>query len=96
MYFWQLSKCILAWWSLKCIKWYESYNRQQFGLEAGPRAPMGEGVYLFNTRGDQDNQIFDRLDNYIMEAAGLRQVSACGFQNKPVNTQHGHIVEHSL
>lgn len=36
---------------------------------------MGEGVYVFKTRGDQDNQIFDQLDTFVMEAAGLCQVS---------------------
>ena len=71
----QLSKCVLAWWPIKTIKWYESLSRQQFNLEAGPRAPMGEGVYVFKTRGDQDNQIFDQLDTFVMEAAGLCQVS---------------------
>ena len=66
---------MLAWWPLKTIKWYESLSRQQFHLEAGPRAPMGEGVYVFKTRGDQDNQIFDQLDTFVMEAAGLCPVS---------------------
>ena len=35
---------------------------------------MGEGHYSFSTRVTQDVLIYDTLDKYVMEAAGLREV----------------------
>ena len=74
--FLQLSKCILAQWPLKCIKFYESTGMGQFGFETGKQSPSGEGKYFFNTRRGQDNHIYDLLDRYVMEADSFRQVCA--------------------
>ena len=71
----QLSKCILGQWPLKTIKCYESTGRGHFGFEAGKLAPMGEGRYNFSTRVSQDTMIYDYLDKFVMEAAGLREVN---------------------
>ena len=70
----QLSKCIIGQWPLKTIKSYESTGRGHFALESGRFAPMGEGHYSFSTRVTQDVLIYDTLDKYVMEAAGLREV----------------------
>ena len=69
-----MSKCIIGQWPLKTIKSYESTGRGHFGLESGRFAPMGEGHYSFSTRVTQDVLIYDTLDKYVMEAAGLREV----------------------
>lgn len=36
---------------------------------------MGIGRYVFSTRLGQENAMYDRLDQYVSEAAGLRYVS---------------------
>ena len=72
----QLSKCVLAQWPLKCIKFYESTGMGQFGFETGKQSPSGEGKYFFNTRRGQDNQIYDMIDSYVMEADAFRKVCA--------------------
>lgn len=72
----QLSKCVLSQWPLKCIKFYESTGMGQFGFETGRQSPSGEGKYFFNTRHGQDNQIYDLLDRYVMEADAFKQIAA--------------------
>ena len=44
-------------------------------IETGKNAPTGAGKYVFNTRLDQNKTIYDILDMYVMELAGLKQVS---------------------
>ncbi len=61
-------------WPLKTIRCYESTGRGHFGFEAGKFAPMGKGQYNFSTRVTQDVLIYDKLDKYVMEAAGLAEV----------------------
>jgi len=48
----------------------------QFGFETGRQSPSGLGKYFFNTRAGQDNQVYDLLDRYVMEADAFKQV--CG------------------
>ena len=66
---------MLSQWPLTCIRFYESTGRGQFSFDAGRRSPMGEGQYVFHTRRGQDNEIYDLLDRFIMETAGLARVS---------------------
>ena len=46
----------------------------QFGFETGRQSPSGLGKYFFNTRAGQDNQVYDLLDRYVMEADAFKQV----------------------
>lgn len=77
----QLSKCVLAQWPLNTIKVYESTDRGQFRLETGKHAPTGQGVFVFNTRHGQGNVIYDQLDKFVMEQAGLKQVLGSMMEN---------------
>ena len=70
----QLSKSVIAQWPLSCIRNYESSGTGQFTLDAGKRSPQGEGLYRFITRATQDDEIFDKLDSYVMVASNARQV----------------------
>ncbi|XP_064616938.1 uncharacterized protein LOC135480937 [Liolophura sinensis] len=65
---WPNSRAVLAQWPLKCIRCYESNSNGQFILEAGRIAPMGDGVYVFNTRPGEDNAMYDLLDKYVLAA----------------------------
>ena len=75
---------------MKTIKSYESTGRGHFAFEAGRSAPMGEGLYSFRTRVTQDVFMYDTLDKYVMEAAGLREVIILGSiyinNRKDINT----------
>ena len=71
----QLTKCVLAQWPLRCVRWYESTGRGRFALETGNHAATGHGNFLFGTRVGQDNAIYDRIDTLINEQAGLQGVS---------------------
>jgi len=71
----QLSRCVLIQWPLSCIKLYDGEIRGQFMIETGNNAPTGAGKFVFNTRLEQNKTIYDLLDAYVMELAGLKQVS---------------------
>lgn len=64
----QSSRRILAQWPLKSIRCYESSCQGQFSLEAGRIAPMGDGLYLFNTQLGKDDQLYDLLDHHVVNA----------------------------
>ena len=70
MLFFQLSYSVLAQWPLSSIKNYRSSGTGQFVIDAGRGSPHGTGEYCFITRLAQDDNIFDKLDKYVMEAAG--------------------------
>lgn len=65
---------MIAQWPLKCIRCYESNSNGQFILEAGRIAPMGDGVYVFNTRTGEDNAMYDLLDKYVLAATAALKV----------------------
>ncbi len=50
-------------------------GRGQFAIDAGSKSPMGQGHYVFKTRGTQDNTIYNLLDNYVNQAIGSSQVT---------------------
>ncbi|ESO92723.1 hypothetical protein LOTGIDRAFT_232871 [Lottia gigantea] len=60
------SRSVLAQWPLKSIRCFESSGFGQLTLEAGRVAPMGEGVYNFQCLTGDDNEIYDILDQYIV------------------------------
>lgn len=64
----QSSRRVLAQWPLKSIRCYESSCQGQFTLEAGRIAPMGDGLYIFNTHPGQDDELYDLLDQHVVNA----------------------------
>lgn len=38
---------------------------------------MGEGHYRFGTKRDADSVAYDTIDQFVMEAAGLKEVRPC-------------------
>lgn len=70
----QESRAILAMWPLKTIRNYEDSGHSQFTIEAGRRAPMGEGVYRFHTTGGKDREMFNVIDAFV---AALLDEKAC-------------------
>ena len=71
----QLSRCVLTQWPLSCIKLYDGEMRGQFLIETGKNAPAGMGKYIFNTRHDEHKTMYDLMDAYVMELAGLKEVN---------------------
>ena len=65
---------MLAQWPLKSIRCYESSGGGQLSIEAGRVAPMGDGLYIFQTRPGDANGIYDLLDQYVMDTVGRAQV----------------------
>ena len=70
----QSNRAVLAQWPLKSIRCYESSGGGQLSIEAGRVAPMGDGLYIFQTRPGDANGIYDLLDQYIMDTVGRAQV----------------------
>ena len=64
----QRCRSILAMWPLKTIRNYECGEHREFSIEAGRRAPMGEGHYLFYASAGQHGQIFQKLDGFVVQA----------------------------
>merc|ERR1712013_976079 len=62
------SRSVMAFWPLKTIRNYEfSEANNEFVLEAGRRAPMGEGLYLFFTTGEgKCQEMFQTIDGFIV------------------------------
>ena len=65
---------MLAQWPLKSIRCYETSGTCQLSIEAGRVAPMGDGLYIFQTRPGDANGIYDLLDQYVMDNVGRAQV----------------------
>lgn len=61
----QDSRSILAMWPLKTIRNYEESGQCEFTIEAGRRAPMGEGLYKFYTNMGQDRDMFNVIDAFV-------------------------------
>lgn len=61
-------------WPLTVIRSYESTGKNKFSIEAGRRAPMGEGRYVFSTRPGQDEMVYQMIDKCVMKAAGIMEV----------------------
>ncbi|XP_067662308.1 uncharacterized protein [Haliotis asinina] len=72
------SRCIIAQWPIKSIRCYESSGRGLLTLEAGRVAPMGEGIYLFQTQPGDDSSMYDLLDRYIMETLDRSKITRRG------------------
>ncbi|XP_077986901.1 uncharacterized protein LOC144441216 [Glandiceps talaboti] len=65
----QLSRSLIGQWPLKCIRSFESSDDGRFTFEAGRCSPMGEGEYTFCTQKDQDNAMYDLIDNYTTNSS---------------------------
>ncbi|XP_071096362.1 uncharacterized protein [Haliotis cracherodii] len=72
------SRCIVAQWPIKSIRCYESSGRGLLTLEAGRVAPMGEGIYMFQTQPGDDSSMYDLLDRYIMETLDRSKITRRG------------------
>lgn len=72
----QRSRCLLAQWPLKSIRYYEASGAGQFTIEAGRVAPMGEGVFAFQTLLGDDGVAYDKVDNYIVNTLDRVKVRA--------------------
>ncbi|KAH3778080.1 hypothetical protein DPMN_179533 [Dreissena polymorpha] len=64
----QSNRSVLAQWPLKSVRSYESSEKGQISLEAGRVAPMGDGMYIFNTEVGVDNIMYDLIDRYVLDA----------------------------
>lgn len=69
------TRSILAQWPLKSVRYFEASSQGKFMLEAGRVAPMGDGMYVFQTQKGKDNYIYDLLDQHIVNALSKTQVS---------------------
>ncbi|KAL4219106.1 hypothetical protein ACF0H5_021689 [Mactra antiquata] len=74
----QSNRSVLAQWPLKSIRSYESSEGGQILLEAGRVAPMGDGMYVFNTERRGDHEIYDLIDRYVLDA--LDQIPVSGLR----------------
>ncbi|XP_076091354.1 uncharacterized protein LOC143063232 [Mytilus galloprovincialis] len=63
----QATRTVLAQWPLKSIRYFEG-GKNQFMLEAGRVAPMGDGTYIFHTEDGKENYAYDLLDQRIVDA----------------------------
>ncbi|CAG2192743.1 unnamed protein product [Mytilus edulis] len=63
----QATRTVLAQWPLKSIRYFEGV-KNQFMLEAGRVAPMGDGTYIFHTEDGKENYAYDLLDQRIVDA----------------------------
>lgn len=72
------TRSILAQWPLKSVRYFEASSQGKFMLEAGRVAPMGDGMYVFQTQKGKDNYIYDLLDQHIVNALSKTQPSRRG------------------
>jgi len=70
----QDSRAILAMWPIKTIRNYEDSGHSEFTIEAGRKAPMGEGLYQFQTNAGQDRDMFNVIDSFV---AAILDEKAC-------------------
>ncbi|XP_069122146.1 uncharacterized protein [Argopecten irradians] len=63
-------RCVLAQWPLKSVRYFEASGQGSFLLEAGRVAPMGDGIYVFQTAPGDDSKLYDLLDQHIVDALG--------------------------
>ena len=70
----QSTRSVLAQWPLKSVRYFEASGHGKFMLEAGRVAPMGDGMYVFQTQKGKDNYIYDLLDQHIVNALSKTQV----------------------
>ncbi|XP_021376163.1 uncharacterized protein LOC110464966 [Mizuhopecten yessoensis] len=64
------SRSVLAQWPLKSMRYFEASGQGSFLLEAGRVAPMGDGIYVFQTAPGDDSKLYDLLDQHIVDALG--------------------------
>ncbi|XP_048775897.1 uncharacterized protein LOC125680383 isoform X2 [Ostrea edulis] len=69
----QSTRSVLAQWPLKSVRYFEASGQGKFMLEAGRVAPMGDGMYVFQTQKGKDNYIYDLLDQHIVNALSKTQ-----------------------
>lgn len=62
-------RSVVCVWPFPAIRSYASDDDRRLVIEAGRCAPLGEGVYSFRTRENDDNVLFDLFDHYIAQAA---------------------------
>ncbi|XP_062579648.1 AF4/FMR2 family member 4-like [Saccostrea cucullata] len=74
----QSTRSVLAQWPLKSVRYFEAGGQGKFMLEAGRVAPMGDGMYVFQTQKGKDNYIYDLLDQHIVNALSKTQPSRRG------------------
>ncbi|KAF6018154.1 hypothetical protein EB796_023544 [Bugula neritina] len=63
----QTSFSIVAQWPLNSVRNFETVGDGCFRIEAGRRSPMGEGVYMFETKQNENDVIYHLMDKYITE-----------------------------
>ncbi|XP_033764121.1 uncharacterized protein LOC117345211 [Pecten maximus] len=63
-------RSVLAQWPLKSVRYFEASGQGSFLLEAGRVAPMGDGIYVFQTAPGDDSKLYDLLDQHIVDALG--------------------------
>ncbi|XP_012556879.2 uncharacterized protein LOC100212589 [Hydra vulgaris] len=63
----QDSRAILSMWPLTTIRNYEFSGQCIFSIEAGRKAPMGEGLFTFYTNIGEDIEMFNTIDNFVQE-----------------------------
>lgn len=61
-------RSVVCVWPFEAIRSYATDDDRRLVLEAGRCAPLGEGVYSFRTRENDDNVLFDLFDHYTTTA----------------------------
>ncbi|XP_039248579.2 uncharacterized protein LOC120326374 isoform X1 [Styela clava] len=60
-------RSVVCVWPFETIRSYASDDDRRLVIEAGRCAPLGDGVYSFRTRENDDNVIFDLFDHYTSQ-----------------------------
>ncbi|XP_071948854.1 uncharacterized protein [Antedon mediterranea] len=70
------TKSVVSQWPLKCVRGFESSDDGKFKFDAGRNSPMGQGSYMFKTQPEQDNRMFDLMDEYTTAAAQAEKIAS--------------------
>ncbi|CAH1272152.1 DOK4 [Branchiostoma lanceolatum] len=74
----EVSRCVLAQWPLKSLRSYGAEDDGKFSFEAGRQAPMGQGVYMFNTHPGQETSIDTQVDMFVQKQAKMADQEKAG------------------
>ncbi|XP_019640773.1 PREDICTED: uncharacterized protein LOC109482491 [Branchiostoma belcheri] len=74
----EVSRCVLAQWPLKSLRSYGAEEAGRFSFEAGRQAPMGQGVYVFNTHPGQETAIDAQVDMFVQQQAKVADQEKAG------------------
>ncbi|KAI8518258.1 hypothetical protein Bbelb_042750 [Branchiostoma belcheri] len=74
----EVSRCVLAQWPLKSLRSYGAEEAGRFSFEAGRQAPMGQGVYVFNTHPGQEAAIDAQVDMFVQQQAKVADQEKAG------------------